>query len=168
MDQAHDVAEADPYQWLEDVTGQAALDWVRDRNAEALGELSHGARFEELRTQIRQVLDSDDRIPYPRRRGAYLYNFWQDAAHPRGLWRRTTLADYRQDRPDWEVLLDVDALAQQEDENWVWQGATVLRPGGYRLALVQLSRGGADASVVREFDVAGHRFVEGGFSLAEA
>ena len=168
MNQAHDVADADPYQWLEDVTGQAALDWARDRNAEALGELSHGARFEELRTQIRQVLDSDDRIPYPRRRGAYLYNFWQDETHPRGLWRRTTLEEYRQDQPGWEVLLDVDALAEQEGENWVWQGATVLRPGGYRLALVQLSRGGADASVVREFDVAGHRFVEGGFSLAEA
>jgi prolyl oligopeptidase len=168
VNQAHDVAETDPYQWLEDVTGQAALDWVRDRNSDALGELSHGARFEELRTQIRQVLDSDDRIPYPRRRGAYLYNFWQDEAHPRGLWRRTTLAEYRRDQPGWEVLLDVDALARQEGENWVWQGAIVLRPGGYRLALVQLSRGGADASVVREFDVAGLRFVEGGFSLAEA
>jgi prolyl oligopeptidase len=158
----------DPYLWLEDVTGPAALDWVRARNAETVAELSGGARFRELRAEIRQVLDADDRIPLVRRRGGRLYNFWQDAEHPRGLWRRTTLEEYRRARPEWEVLLDIDALAAQEDENWVWQGATALRPGGYRLALVQLSRGGADAGVVREFDVAERRFVAGGFELAEA
>ncbi len=113
------------------------------------------AGFAELRDQLREVLDSDDRIPFVTRRGDYLYNFWQDAAKPRGLWRRTTLEEYRRAQPEWEVLLDIDELAEAEDENWVWQGASVLRPGGYRLALVQLSRGGADASVVREFDVGG-------------
>ena len=158
----------DPYLWLEDVTAPEALDWVRDRNADTLAELSGSARFQDLRAGAREVLDADDRIPFVRRRGPYLYNFWQDAAQPRGLWRRTTLEEYRRDRPDWEILLDVDALAAQEGESWVWQGATALRPGGYRLALVQLSRGGADASVVREFDVAGHRFAEDGFTLPEA
>src|SRR5690348_1382327 len=168
MSDAHEVPEADQYQWLEDVTGETALDWVRERNAETLGTLSGSARFEDLRTELRQVLDSDDRIPYPRRRGAYLYNFWQDAAHPRGLWRRTTLAEYRRPLPDWDVLLDIDALGKHEGENWVFQGATMLRPGGYQRALVQLSRGGADASVVREFDVPGRRFIEDGFTVAEA
>jgi prolyl oligopeptidase len=163
----NDQADGDPYQWLEDVTGTTALDWVRERNAETLGELA-GDRFRRLRGQIREVLDADDRIPYVRRRGDHLYNFWQDAEHPRGLWRRTTLEEYRRARPDWDILLDVDALAGKEGENWVWQGATVLRPGGYRLALVQLSRGGADASVVREFDVQERRFVEDGFTVAEA
>ncbi len=168
MDEAHHVRDEDPYQWLEDVTGPAVLDWVRDRNAESVGALSGGTRFPDLRTEIREVLDADDRIPLVRRRGGYLYNFWQDAAHPRGLWRRTTLEEYRRARPDWEVLLDVDALAGQEGENWVWQGATTLRPGGYRLALVQLSRGGADASVIREFDVQEQRFVKDGFQVPEA
>ena len=167
MSDAHD-AGVDPYLWLEDVTGPAALDWARERNAETLGELSGSARFAELRTEIRQVLDADDRIPYVGRRAGYLYNFWQDAAHPRGLWRRTTLAEYRRDQPDWDVLLDVDALAADEDENWVWKGATMLRPGGYRRALVQLSRGGADASVVREFDVGQRGFVADGFTVPEA
>ena len=167
MSDAHD-AGVDPYLWLEDVTGPVALDWARERNAETLGELSGSARFAELRTEIRQVLDADDRIPYVGRRAGYLYNFWQDAAHPRGLWRRTTLAEYRRDQPDWDVLLDVDALATGEDENWVWKGATMLRPGGYRRALVQLSRGGADASVVREFDVAQRGFVADGFTVPEA
>jgi prolyl oligopeptidase len=168
MTHANDGVDEDPYLWLEDVTGSAALDWVRARNAETVAELSGSATFQELRDEIRQVLDADDRIPLVRRRGAYLYNFWQDAEHPRGLWRRTTLEEYRRARPDWEVLLDVDALAASENENWVWQGATALRPGGYRLALVQLSRGGADASVVREFDVEERRFVAGGFELPEA
>src|SRR5215472_14798386 len=168
MSQENDAGGEDPYRWLEDVTGTAALDWVRERNAVSLGRLSGGARFASLQSEIREVLDADDRIPFVRRRGEYLYNFWQDAANPRGLWRRTTLGEYRKDRPDWEILLDVDALGADEGENWVWNGATALRAGGYRLALVELSRGGADAAVVREFDIAGHRFVDDGFRLPEA
>jgi prolyl oligopeptidase len=168
MSSAHAAPDVDPYRWLEEVTGEAALGWVAERSAKTIGELSGGRRFQDLRTEIRQVLDADDRIPFVGRRGAYLYNFWQDAAHPRGLWRRTTLEEYRRARPEWDVLLDVDALAGQENESWVWQGATVLRSGGYRLALVELSRGGADASVVREFDLEERSFVEDGFRLPEA
>jgi len=168
MSQAHEVTEQDPYRWLEDVTGTGALDWVRARNEVTLAALSGGARFASLRAEAREVLDADDRIPFVRRRGEYLYNFWQDAEHPKGLWRRTTLEEYRTDRPAWEILLDVDALAAEEEENWVWQGASVLRPGGYRQALVHLSRGGADASVVREFDIATRSFVSGGFYVPEA
>ncbi|WP_027943158.1 prolyl oligopeptidase family serine peptidase [Amycolatopsis taiwanensis] len=161
------MADEDPYLWLEDVTGERALTWVRARNAETVGELTGGERFERLRAELREVLDADDRIPYVRRRGEFFYNFWQDAQHPRGLWRRTTLEEYRTERPEWEILLDLDALAEAEGENWVWQGATVLRPE-YRWALVELSRGGADATVVREFDVDRHAFVEDGFRLPEA
>jgi prolyl oligopeptidase len=139
---------------------------VRERNAKTVAELS-GDRFTALRDEVREVLDADDRIPYPRRRGEYLYNFWQDARNPRGLWRRTTLERYRTDDPGWEVVLDVDALGRADGENWVWQGAAVLRPG-YRRALVELSRGGADATVVREFDLETLTFVDGGFELPEA
>ena len=156
----------DPYLWLEEVTGETALDWVRERNAKTTAELS-GDRFTGLRDGIREVLDADDRIPYVRRRGDHLYNFWQDAANPRGLWRRTTLESYRTGDPEWELVLDVDALAKAEDESWVWQGAAVLRPG-YRRALVELSRGGAAATVVREFDLVTKAFVADGFTVPEA
>jgi prolyl oligopeptidase len=161
------MTDEDPYLWLEDVTGEEALAWVRARNAETVEELTGGGRFTGLRDELREVLDADNRIPYVRRRGEYLYNFWQDATHPRGLWRRTTLDEYRRDSPEWELLLDVDALAEAEDENWVWQGSRVLRPD-CRLGLVELSRGGADATVVREFDLDERRFVEDGFVLPEA
>ena len=157
----------DPYLWLEDVAGEGALTWVRERNADTQTRLARGDRFETLRDEIRAVLDSDDRIPYPHRRGDHLYNFWQDADHPRGLWRRTTLDSYRGADPQWQVLLDVDALGAQESENWVWQGAAVLRPD-FRRCLVQLSRGGADANVVREFDLDTLSFVDDGFTLPEA
>ncbi|MCM3884369.1 prolyl oligopeptidase family serine peptidase [Frankia sp. R82] len=157
----------DPYQWLEDVLGDEALTWVRERNAETSAELAESDTFTALRAEIREVLDADDRIPYPVRRGEHLYNFWRDATHPRGLWRRTTLESYRTAEPDWEIVLDVDALATAEDENWVWHGAQVLRPG-YRRALVSLSRGGADANVIREFDLVDKAFVAGGFTLPEA
>jgi prolyl oligopeptidase len=167
MTEATVPPDDDPYRWLEDVTGSAALEWVTERNAESVAELTGGARFEELRTESLQVLDADDRIPDVARRGDLLYNFWQDSEHPRGLWRRTTLAEYRKAQPAWDILLDVDALAAAEGENWVWGGATVLRPE-YRLALVELSRGGADAAVVREYDLVERRFVADGFVLPEA
>jgi prolyl oligopeptidase len=161
------MTDDDPYRWLEDVAGEAPLAWVRERNADTFAELTQSAEFAALRAEILEVLDADDRIPYPVTRGEHLYNFWRDAAHPRGLWRRTTLASYRGDAPDWEIVLDVDALAEREGENWVWHGASVLRPG-HRLALVNLSRGGADASVVREFDLGTKEFVADGFALPEA
>lgn len=157
----------DPYGWLEEITGDSALAWVRERNAETVAARTGSDRFERLRAEIREVADADDRIPYVGRRGEYLYNFWRDAEHPRGLWRRTTLDEYRTERPDWEILLDVDALAEREQENWVWQGASVLRPD-YRRGLLQLSRGGADAVVVREFDLTTRTFVDGGFTVQEA
>src|ERR1700758_3255218 len=134
---------SDPYAWLEDVTGNEALDWVRQHNEPTLAELCD-EEFEEFRAQALEVLDTDARIPYVRRRGEYLYNFWRDAEPPRGLWRRTTLEQYRSDSPDWDVLIDVDALAADEDESWVWAGANVIEPE-LSLALVSLSRGGSDA-----------------------
>ncbi|WNV92080.1 prolyl oligopeptidase family serine peptidase [Umezawaea sp. Da 62-37] len=157
----------DPYLWLEDVGGDDALAWVREHNARTTAALASSEGFETLRGQIKAALDSDARIPFVRRRGGFLYNYWQDAANPRGLWRRTTLESYRTEAPEWHVLLDVDALGAAEGENWVWKGAAVLRPD-HRRALVELSRGGADAVVVREFDLEAREFVPDGFELPEA
>jgi len=156
----------DPYLWLEEVTSDEALDWVRARNDPTLAELCD-AEFEAMRAEALEVLDTDARIPYVRRRGEYLYNFWRDAANPRGLWRRTTLDSYRTDSPDWDVLIDVDELGRADNEKWVWAGATVLDPE-FTLALVSLSRGGSDAVIVREFDMATRQFVTDGFELPEA
>ena len=161
------ITDHDPFRWLEDLGSASATDWVRDHNAHAVAALTSGPRFAALRTEIRQVLDADDRVPLPSWHGGYLYNLWRDAAHPRGLWRRTTLTGYREPEPDWQVLIDLDALAADEGESWVWQDVTFLRPDGRR-CLVSLSRGGSDASVVREFDVDQAAFVPGGFTLPEA
>ncbi|MFF9064446.1 prolyl oligopeptidase family protein [Streptomyces sp. NPDC014891] len=157
----------DPYLWLEDVSGEAALAWVAERNAETAEAVSADPGFAGLKARLRDVLDASDRIPYTVRRGEHLYNFWRDADHPRGVWRRTTLERYRADDPEWEVLLDVDALAAAEDEKWVWDGARVRRPACDR-ALVRLSRDGGDAVVVREFDLAAKEFTADGFTLPEA
>jgi len=156
----------DEYGWLEEIDSARALSWVRERNAETTGTL-RDAEFERLRESIREVLDADDRIPYVTRRGEWRYNFWRDAAHPRGLWRRTTPESYRTAKPEWETVLDLDALAAEEDENWVWDSVSVLRPDHTR-ALVSLSRGGADAVVVREYDLARRAFVADGFVVPEA
>jgi len=163
-----DVTESeDPYLWLEDVTGDKALDWVREQNAVTQEHFESQESFKELESDLLAILDSDERIPFVTRRGEFLYNFWRDKTHVRGIWRRTTLDEYRSESPKWDVLLDLDKLAEQENENWVWSGASLLRPG-YDLALISLSRGGADATVTREFSVEKRGFVEGGFSRPEA
>jgi prolyl oligopeptidase len=156
----------DPYLWLEDVDGPEALAWVKEHNEPTVARLS-GERFEQLRADALDVFDADTRIPIVGRTGEYLYNFWRDARNPRGLWRRTTLEEYRKDSPAWDVIIDVDALASAEEENWVWGGAAVLEPERTR-ALVVLSRGGGDTTVVREFDMATREFVADGFNLPEA
>ncbi|BBZ00939.1 peptidase [Mycolicibacterium chitae] len=161
-----DATANDPHLWLEDVSGEAALDWVRAHNEPTQAELCD-ERFEQMRTEALEVLDTDTRIPYVRRRGEFLYNFWRDAANPRGLWRRTTLEQYRTETPDWEILIDVDQLAAADDANWVWAGADVIEPDHTR-ALVSLSRGGSDAAIVREFDMGTKEFVSDGFEVGEA
>ena len=155
----------DKFLWLEDLDSQATAAWVGERNAEVMA--ATGGGFTERCAEIRRILDAEDRLSYPAMRGPHFYDFWQDKAHPRGLWRRTTPERFRAGDPDWGVLLDVDALAAAEGENWVWSNVEVLRPG-YERCLITLSRGGSDAAVVREFDLTRRCFVEGGFALPEA
>ena len=159
----------DPFLWLEDVEGERALDWVRERNSKALERLAT-PREREIERAALEVLDDDAKIPYVSLAGGLLYNFWRDAAHPRGIWRRTTPESYRTASPEWEVLLDLDALNETEGEDWVWHGASVLRPTCDR-ALVTLSHGGSDADVTRELDLTTLAFVpetDGGFVRPEA
>ena len=158
---------SDPALWLEDVTGEPALKWVREQNDRSSGELANSAEFKTMNDRFLAILDSRDRIPGVNRIGALYYNFWRDAQHPRGLWRRTTLAEYRKASPAWETVLDLDALGAAEHENWVWEGANVLSPSDDR-CLIELSRGGADATVVREFDLTTKAFVKDGFTLPES
>ncbi|MBF0723659.1 prolyl oligopeptidase family serine peptidase [Sanguibacter inulinus] len=164
------TADADPRLWLEDVEGDDALAWVRERNAQTTSTLAATEEFTSTQAALRGVLDSDAKIPDVSKIGDHLYNFWKDSTHVRGLWRRTTLESYRTDEPEWETVLDVDALGEAEGESWVWHGASILRPA-YRKALVSLSRGGSDADVTREFDLATKEFVapeDGGFYRPES
>jgi prolyl oligopeptidase len=157
----------DPYLWLEELHSDRSMAWVRDRNAEAVARLAGTDRYAQLRDGIRAVLDAPGRIPVPYWHDGLLYHHWEDREHPRGLWRRTTLAAYRTGQPAWEVLIDVDELAAREGESWVFQSVAFLRPAGTR-CLVSLSRGGSDACVVREFDLSTRDFVTDGFTLPEA
>ncbi len=157
----------DPYAWLEDVGGERQLAWVREQNAKAEAELASTPEFQRLESDILAILDSDAKIPGVEKIGAHYYNFWKDARHPRGLWRRTTLAEYRKDKPAWETVIDLDALNAAEGENWVWHGAECLKPA-YERCLVALSRGGADADVTREFDLSTKQWVKDGYFRKEA
>jgi prolyl oligopeptidase len=164
---AQEGAVSDPHQWLEGVEDERALDWVRQQNAKAEAELASTPEFRRLEADLLAIYDSDARIPAVNKQGEWYYNFWRDQQNPRGLWRRTTLEEYRKPNPQWEVLLDLDALNKAEETNWVWGGANCLRPD-YARCLIALSRGGADATVTREFDIPSKSFVEGGFVRPEA
>ncbi len=159
--------EKDPFQYLEEVLGEKPLNWVKELNAESTAELTATGQFQSINERILKILDSDARIPMVTKAGEFYYNFWRDAKNRRGLWRRTTLDEYRKAEPKWETVLDLDELAKQEGENWVLKGTAFLKPT-YDRVLLSLSRGGADATVTREFDVTTKSFVPEGFVLPEA
>jgi len=161
------AADEDPYLWLEEVESEKALTWAKERSDADTAVIEKVPEFAEIHTRLLEIYNSRDRIPAPGFRGAWIYNFWQDADHVRGVWRRTFLDEFVKDKPAWEIVLDLDALAEAEGENWVWSEVNCLGPD-YRLCMIGLSRGGADATVVREFDTVSKEFVDGGFTVPEA
>jgi prolyl oligopeptidase len=156
----------DPYLWLEEIEGSRALAFVDAQNAVTLARFSNAGLTAD-RDALAAIYDRPDNIPIVTRRGSDLYNFWKDANNPRGLWRRTTLESFRSERPQWEIVLDLDELAAKEAEDWIWSGSSTL-PRIHDRAILRLSRGGGDAVVLREFDIATKAFASGGFHLSEA
>lgn len=161
------VPVEDAYLYLEEVEGEAALDTVKAWNGETLERLQSDPRFAEFEAEALAIVNASDKIAYGAYRGGMVYNFWQDETHVRGVLRRTSLASYASDAPEWDILLDVDALAEAEDANWVYKGSTCLRPD-YTRCMLTLSDGGKDAAVRREWDHEAKAFVEGGFYIPEA
>jgi len=158
----------DPYLWLEEVEGERAMEWVKAHNDRTFAVLQGDARYEPLHQQALEIVQAQDRIPSPGfTHDGHIDNFWQDAQHVRGVWRRTTLDSYRTATPEWQTILDVDALAAAEGQNWVYKGATCLAPEE-RYCLLSLSNGGKDAVTLREFDSVERKFVEGGIVLPES
>jgi prolyl oligopeptidase len=161
------ASDEDPYLWLEEVEGEQALDWAKERSRKDTAVLEAVPEFDQLYAEFIDMYNSEDRIPEPTFLGERIYNYWQDKEHERGIWRRTALTDFTSDEVKWETVLDLDELADAEGENWVWKGADCLKPEN-RHCIIYLSRGGADATVVREFDTTTKTFVAEGFELPEA
>ena len=157
----------DPFQWLEDVQGEKALAWAKEESAKTIAVFEKQPEYEPIYKRTLEILDSKEKIPTPELLGDTVYNFWKDDVHPRGIWRRATLASYRTANPQWETVLDIDALAKADNQSWVFHGATCLPPA-YERCMVNLSPGGSDTHIYREFDTKTKQFVAGGFTLPEA
>ncbi len=157
----------DPYLWLEEVEGERALDWVREQNAATFAELKQSAIFEALYTEAYEIMTSDARIPEGKIVNDEFHNFWQDEKHVRGVWRSASLDSFIRGEPDWRTVLSIDELAVREGENWVYKGIDCVAGGSDR-CLVELSRGGKDESVFREFSLRDKTFVAAGFEVPEA
>ncbi|RIH67171.1 S9 family peptidase [Mariniphaga sediminis] len=157
----------DPYLWLEGVDDDKALEWVEEWNKKSLATLTSQPGYENTYGKNLEILNSDDRIADPTIRGSYIYNFWQDKTYQRGIWRRATTKSYLDGNPDWEILLNIDELSEKDGEKWVFKGATGLYPD-YNKFLVNLSKGGGDAVLIKEFDARTKSFEENGFTLPEA
>ena len=165
-----ETADTDPYLWLEDVEGEEALTWVKSQNARTLAELQADPRYAGFEAAALDALNSKERIAYGSVRSGLVYNFWQDDTNVRGLWRRTPVASYRTENPEWETIVDFDKLSADEGKNWVYKGANCFAPkdsSEYK-CMVSLSDGGKDAVIQREFDLQTKTFVEGGFVTTEA
>ncbi|MDC0435264.1 prolyl oligopeptidase family serine peptidase [bacterium] len=160
-------SELESHLYLEEVLGEAALEKVKSWNAQTLQRLEADPLFEQMNAEALDIVNSKDKIPYVSYRHGVVHNFWQDADRVRGVWRTTTLESYLSDTPDWETVLDIDALSEAEDKNWVYKGAMALRPRE-DLYLVCLSDGGKDAAIYREFDIRNKSFVEDGFVTTES
>jgi prolyl oligopeptidase len=154
----------DPFIWLEQVDSARAMDWVRAENAKTAAVLEQDPRYPALYRQALAIAQAQDRIPRPSIIGGQIYNFWQDATHAHGLWRRTTLAEFRRPQGRWTPVLDLDALSRSENGNWFWGGAQCAQPAERR-CMISLSDGGEDAVTVREFDLPSGKFVAAGFRL---
>ena len=160
-------AEQDKYQWLEEVEGKSQLAWVKKKNAHSLKKIKSHPKFSTLVDNNLKILNSKERIPYARSRGDYLYNYWKDDKHVRGIYRRTSLAEYKKQKPNWETVIDLDALGEKEGISWVYKGMNCYYPAN-EICLLSLSRGGADAVEIREFNLKTKQFVNNGFFLPEA
>ncbi|KAJ1413298.1 hypothetical protein B484DRAFT_402083 [Ochromonadaceae sp. CCMP2298] len=155
------------HEYLKEVLGDKALGWVKGRNTHCLESLGDPAKSP-LYSKVLSILDSEEKIPYLRKINDLYYNFWQDSANPRGIWRRTTMDAYLSPATTWETVLDFDALGKEEGESWVYKGHSVYEPPVRRgersqrveRTMMQLSRGGADAVVMREFDLEKKEFVQ--------
>lgn len=163
----HAKEQNDPYLWLEEVEGSKALDWVRARNSESLSVLEADARFKPMFEEAKEILNSAARIPDGQIHNGHVYNFWQDAVHVRGVWRRAPVKSYRKGDPAWETVIDYDELASDEGRNWVAGSISCLEPA-YVRCMVELSDGGKDAGHWREFNIETKSFVSGGFEVPEA
>ncbi|MEO6866305.1 MAG: prolyl oligopeptidase family serine peptidase [Gemmatimonadaceae bacterium] len=154
----------DPFIWLEQVASPRAMAWVNAENAKTVAVLEHDPHYAPLYAEAVKIAETRDRIPDPAMIGGQVYNFWQDAEHTHGVWRRATMASYRTASPAWTTVLDLDALSKSEKANWFWKGASCLEPAERR-CLISLSDGGEDAVTVREFDLPTASFVKNGFEL---
>ena len=158
----------DPFIWLEEIQGERALKQVDDWNKTTEQDLSRAPGFEAMRARAFGILTDNRQIAMPDEvQSEFVTNYWIDGDHPRGQWRISPRAAYLAGRPEWRVLIDVDALGRAESKSWVWHGAECLAPD-YRRCLISLSPGGGDADVMREFDIPSGRFVDNGFELPEA
>lgn len=149
--------------FLEDVYGKEALAWVEERNQKTYARLQTDPHYKKIESEALKILDAKDRLLGIQVRKGYVYNIWKDEKNQRGLYRRATLKSYLNKTPKWETLLDLDKLAKEENESWVFAGMDYFE----NRVLMNLSKAGKDAKVTREFDLETRQFVKGGFELPE-
>ncbi len=154
----------DNYLWLENIDSKESMQWVKETNKTTQGKLANTALYKELYQQALTALNGKSRLPIVSQNGKWLYNFWQDAEHPRGIYRKTTLKQFKKDKPKWQTVLDMDAYSKKQGRNYDYHGMTCLPPKGND-CLVFLSPGGSDAIEVREFNLKKRKFKKNGFQV---
>ncbi|MDX2360582.1 MAG: prolyl oligopeptidase family serine peptidase [Crocinitomicaceae bacterium] len=160
-------SQQDPYLWLEEVESERSMEWVKTQNKLSANRIGGVEGFEDLKSAFLESMNDEEKIDYPSVIGDYVYNFWKDEKHIRGIWRRTTKSSYMSNTAEWETVLDFDELSEQDGAKWVFHGVEWFAPDN-KICLVEMSDGGTDEGIVREFDTETKQFVVNGFELASS
>ncbi len=157
----------DHLNYLTDISSDRVNQFVEQENKLSLDRLTKDPRYEKTYSEILSILTAKDKLPHFYFIGSDIYDFWQDEIHVRGILRKTTVDQLNANKPDWQTVIDIDALSKSENKNWVWKGFDCLEPQN-ELCLVELSDGGKDAKVLREFNLKTQSFVANGFYIPES
>lgn len=157
-------ASEDRYLWLEDVDSKESMHWIKQTNKLTNEKYTNTPLYKKLYSQALEVLDNKNRLPVVSQKGKWLYNFWQDKEHPRGVYRKTSLKQFKKTNPKWISVLDMDLYSKEHGQNYDYHGMSCLPPKGND-CLIFLSLGGSDAVEVREFDLKKQKFIKSGFNV---
>jgi prolyl oligopeptidase len=156
------VVSGDSFAWLEEEDRVSA--WVLKQSNLVAEALAKSTEFRKTSATVYGLRGDGTQAPELQKIGDRYMNFWRDAKSHYGVWRWTTLEEFKKPNPRWETLIDLDAINRVEKTAWKWASASCLPPANNR-CLVWLSNDDAQGYAIREYDIGKRSWVPDGFRV---